>query len=108
MRRTTYAPQWRLPCSSMRLATFPFSVRMPILILPFALANHPDPSWIAGVYDGADGDDVATLVYETAGVEAVSLGSDLSLLCSCIGSSYQDPALSMACLVSESVGARRP
>jgi len=92
----------------MGLATSLFSIVMLRLILPVALANHPDPSWIAGVYDGADGDDLATLVYETAGVEAVSLGSDLSLPCSSIGSSYQHPALSMTCLVSESLGARRP
>ena len=103
MRRITYPLPCRLPFSSMRLATFLFSVVMLILILPFALATHPDPSWIAGVYDGADGDDVVTLVYETAGVEAVSLRSDLSLPCSSIGSSYQDPALSMACLPRERI-----
>src|SRR5262249_18268357 len=37
-------------------------------------ASPPDPSWIAGIYDGADGDDIVSLVYETAGVEAASTG----------------------------------
>ena|SRR5215471_626752 len=38
-----------------------------------------DPSWVAGIYDGADGDDVVSLIYDTAGVEAVPLGSVLPL-----------------------------
>ena len=37
-----------------------------ILLLPFAFASPPDPSWVAGFYDGADGDAIVSLVYETA------------------------------------------
>src|SRR5262245_27462082 len=44
-----------------------------VLLPPIALASLPDPSWIVGVYDAADGDDVVILVYETAGVEAMWL-----------------------------------
>src|SRR5262249_33586805 len=79
MRRMTYPRQWGLAFSSIRLATFPSLVVTLILIAPIAFASPPDPSWIAGIYDGADGDDVVTLVYETAGVAAVSLGSVLPL-----------------------------
>src|SRR5262252_4160037 len=79
MRRMTYPRQWGLASSSIRLATFPSIVVTLILIAPIAFASPPDPSWIAGIYDGADGDDVVALVYETAGVEAVSLGSSLPL-----------------------------
>src|SRR5262249_26830815 len=79
MRRMTYPRQWGLAFSSIRLATFLSIVVTLILIAPIAFASPPDPSWIAGIYDGADGDDVVALVYETAGVEAVSLGSILSL-----------------------------
>jgi hypothetical protein len=43
-----------------------------ILLPTIAFASPPDPSWIAGIYDGADGDDIVTLIYETAGVEAAS------------------------------------
>jgi hypothetical protein len=75
----TYPRQWWLVFSSIRLATFLSIVVTLILIAPIAFASPPDPSWIAGIYDGADGDDVVTLVYETAGVEAVSLGSVLPL-----------------------------
>jgi len=39
-----------------------------LILLPLiAFASPPDPSWIAGVYDGADGDDIVTFVYETSG-----------------------------------------
>jgi len=37
-----------------------------ILLPAIAFASPPDPSWIAGIYDGADGDDIVILVYETA------------------------------------------
>jgi hypothetical protein len=74
-----YPRQSWLAFSSIRLATFLSIVVTLILIAPIAFASPPDPSWIAGIYDGADGDDVVTLVYETAGVEAVSLGSVLPL-----------------------------
>jgi hypothetical protein len=33
-----------------------------ILLVPLAFASPPDPSWIAGVYDGGDSDDVVTLI----------------------------------------------
>ena len=36
-----------------------------ILLPAIAFASPPDPSWIAGIYDGADGDDIVNLVYET-------------------------------------------
>ena len=43
------------------------SIYLPIVvtvaILPaIAFASPPDPSWIAGIYDGADGDDIVSLV----------------------------------------------
>ena len=41
-----------------------------ILVPAIAFASPPDQLWIAGIYDGADGDDIVTLVYEAAGVEA--------------------------------------
>src|SRR5215470_1263802 len=50
-----------------------------ILLPAIAFASLPDPSWIAGIYDGADGDDIVSFVYETAGVGAASLRSILPL-----------------------------
>ena len=37
-----------------------------ILLPAIAFASLPDPSWIAGIYDGADGDDIVSLVYDTS------------------------------------------
>jgi len=42
-------------------------VLLALILLPaIAFASPPDPSWIAGIYDGADGDDIVSLVYETS------------------------------------------
>src|SRR5215831_19044327 len=39
-----------------------------LMLLPtIAFAGPPDPLWIGGIYDGGDGDDIVTLVYETSG-----------------------------------------
>src|SRR5215471_3978804 len=80
MPRMTYVRQCKPSCNSMRLATFLSITVALILIAPIALASPPDPSWVAGIYDGADGDDVVSLIYDTAGVEALPLGSVLPLL----------------------------
>ena len=37
-----------------------------ILLPPLAFASPPDPSWVAGFYDGADGDDIVSLIYDTS------------------------------------------
>jgi len=51
---------WRAMAASLPIAAV-------LILLPaIAFASPPDPSWIAGIYDGADGDDIVTLVYETA------------------------------------------
>ena len=56
------------PSPSMRRA---ISISLPIvlalILLPvIAFAIPADPSWIAGVYDGADGDDIVSLIYDTS------------------------------------------
>src|SRR5262245_37111221 len=76
MCRNTYRRPWRLPprtLTSTRLAVFLSIVAALMLVVPITLASPPDPLWIAGIYDGADGDDLVTLLYETAAVEAVPL-----------------------------------
>jgi len=40
-----------------------------ILLPAIAFASPPDPSWIAGIFDGGDGDDIVTLLYETAAAD---------------------------------------
>ena len=69
------------PSRSTWRAIFPsLPIVMALVLLPaIAFSSPPDPSWIAGIYDGADGDDVVTSVYETAGVGAAWLGFVLPL-----------------------------
>jgi|SRR5262245_7138172 len=43
-----------------------------ILLPAIAFASPPDPSWVAGFYDGADGDDIVCLVYETSATSATA------------------------------------
>jgi len=53
-----------------------------LILLPvLAFASPPDPSWIAGIYDGADGDDIVTLVYETAAANNTAKSQIVLLPC---------------------------
>jgi hypothetical protein len=56
------------PSRSMWRAIFTLlPIALALILLPaIAFASPPDPSWIAGIYDGADGDDIVSLVYETS------------------------------------------
>ena len=71
------------PSSSMRrgIPTFLSIVVALILLPPIAFASPPDPSWIAGIFDGADGDDIVTLVYETAATNAAEPSKMAPLRC---------------------------
>src|SRR5215472_13737861 len=61
---------------STRQATLAcLSIILVLTLLPtIAFASPPDASWIAGIYDDADGDDVVALVYETAAASSSALG----------------------------------
>src|SRR5215510_14650564 len=51
------------------------SILLPVglAMLPaIAFASPPDPSWIAGIYAGADGNDIVNLVYETWAASAAA------------------------------------
>src|SRR5262245_19227843 len=62
------------PSRSMWRAIFTaLSVVLVLMLLPtIAFASPPDPSWIAGIYDGADGDDIVSLVYATSAANAAA------------------------------------
>jgi hypothetical protein len=80
MRRITYPLLSRLPSSSIRIATFLSILVALILIVPIAFASPPDPSWIAGLYDGADGDDIGAFDYAPVAGVGVSEQPFLSSL----------------------------
>jgi len=49
------------------LLTSPLLIVFALILLPaIAFASPPDQSWAAGIFDGADGDDIVSLVYETS------------------------------------------
>src|SRR5499433_1870313 len=62
------------PSRSMWRALFILLPIAPALILlpAIAFASPPAPSWIAGIYDGADGDDIVSLVYETSAAKTAA------------------------------------
>jgi len=64
-KRHTSPPE---PSFSLQRAIFTSLPVVLVLILlpPLAFASPPDPSWVAGFYDGADGDDIVSLIYETS------------------------------------------
>jgi hypothetical protein len=52
-----------------------------ILLPAIAFASPPDPSWIAGIYDGADGDDIVSLVDDTVAAHAADGSHITARLC---------------------------
>jgi len=52
--------------SKNRASSIPLPVVLALILLPaITFASPPDPSWIAGIYAGADGNDIVNLVYKT-------------------------------------------
>jgi hypothetical protein len=58
----------------------------PIAVTAIAYASPPDPSWIGGIYDDADYDDVVTLATSATGDLAPALIDDLQSAPPLIGS----------------------
>jgi len=56
--------------SRLSVALLPALLLALILLTPLAYESPPDPSWVSGIYDGADYDDVVILI--TSAVGAVS------------------------------------
>src|SRR5215470_8477303 len=89
--RSGSCPRQQRPPSSILLP-----VVLALILLPaIAFASPPDPSWIAGIYDGADGDDIVNLVYDTSAVTTAA-------------SSYIGPLHSMPGILIERITPRLP
>ena len=58
-------------------------------LVPLAHASAPDPSWISGIYDGADYDDVVVLVTCATGAVSPLRIADLEPMLRMIGSLTQ-------------------
>ena len=72
----------RRPSSQSRGISALLSIVAVLILLPtIAFASPPDPSWIAGIYDGADGDDSVIRDYEPIAAVAVLQQPFLSPSC---------------------------
>jgi hypothetical protein len=58
-------------------------------LTPLAYASPPDPSWVRGIYDDADYDDVVVLITSAAAVAAPVLVVDIRHLPPCAGRTAQ-------------------
>jgi len=56
------ARAWRIVVVAMVLALIPV----------LAAASPPDPAWIGGIYDAADGDEIVTMIGDQAGCHGVA------------------------------------
>jgi hypothetical protein len=74
-------------------------------LAPLAHASAPDPSWISGIYDGADYDDVVALVTFATGAVSPLRVADLEPTLQVIGSLPQLPERAS---ISLSAAAFRP
>ena len=82
--------------SKNRVSSILLPVVLAMMLLPaIAFASPPDPSWIAGIYDGVDRDDIVNLVYETWAASAA-------------GSSHIGPLPSMSGILIERITPRLP
>ena len=70
------------PSSALGRTISTLPVVVALMLLPTAaFASPPDPSWIAGVYDGSDGDDIVTLVCETTAANTTARPHLVSFPC---------------------------
>ena len=82
--------------SKNRESSIALPVVLAVILLPvIAFASPPDPSWIAGIYDGADRDEIVNLVYETWAASAA-------------GWSHIGPSPSMSGILIERITPRLP
>jgi len=63
-----------------RLALIVLVVAILVTLVPLAHTSPPDPTWIPGVWDNADHDDVVILVTSDSGLVDASNGSRLGCL----------------------------
>jgi hypothetical protein len=75
-----------------RASSIPLIAIMLALLPAIAFASPPDPSWIVGIYDAADADDIVTLITETPVASDATLFHVSPPLCSSETVHVSDPA----------------
>src|SRR5260370_13856780 len=69
-----------LDCRRFSLAILPVLLVAITALTPLAFASPPDPSWVQGIYDDADFDDVVVFIASGAAVVELFLQLDLLLV----------------------------
>ena len=77
-------------------------------VTPLAYASPPDPSWVKGIYDDADFDDVVGLITSGAGVVEPFLQADLRPVPPLVGDSPQPEPEAVSRLFGSSLQPRAP
>jgi hypothetical protein len=77
-------------------------------LAPLAHASAPDPSWISGIYDGADYDDVVVLITSATGAVSPLRIADLEPMLQVIGSLLQLPERATVSLPAAAFRPRGP
>jgi hypothetical protein len=67
-------------CRRFSLAILPVLLVAITALTPLAFASPPDPSWVQGIYDGADFDDVVVIIASGAAVVELFVQLDLRLV----------------------------
>ncbi len=81
------APAWKLGAwNRFTLLGLGLFLIGPVALPAFAYASPPDPSWIPGIYDDADYDDVVTLATSAPGDVAPTLPADVQASPPLVGS----------------------
>ena len=75
---------------------------------PLAHASSPDPSWIPGIYDAADYDDIVVLVTGATGALSPLRAADLEPILEAVGALAQRPDVVAASLPASAFLPRGP
>jgi|SRR5580765_7663282 len=77
-------------------------------LVPLAHASSPDPSWISGIYDGGDYDDVVVLVTLATGTVSPPRAADLEPILHAIGRLARLPERTIVSLSAAAFPPRGP
>lgn len=78
-------------CRRFALPILPVLLVAISAVTPLAYASPPDPSWVDGIYDGADFDDVVVFITSGAGVVELFVEPFLQLDLRLVPQPEQDP-----------------
>jgi hypothetical protein len=95
-------------CRRFARAILPVLLVAITALTPLAYASPPDPSWIKGIYDDADFDDVVVLITSGAGVVEPFLQLDLRLVPPLAGYTWQPEQDAVPALFRSSPQPRAP